>query len=153
MKHQIVVAGGPLADAAGWIDVDQETLQHRKYQNVFALGDACNTPNSKTAAAARKQAPIVAENLLAVMGGGTPEHVYDGYASCPLTVARGRIVFAEFGYGGKLLPTFPKWMNEGTKATRFGWLMKSEILPWVYWELMFGGHEWLAKPKRRETKA
>lgn len=148
-----VVRGSPLADAAGFVDVDQETLRHKKYANVFGLGDAASTPNSKTAAAARKQAPIVAENLLAVMSGAQPEFVYDGYASCPLTVSRGKIVFAEFGYGGKLLPTFPKWMNENTKATRFGWLMKSEILPWVYWELMLAGHEWLAKPKRREAKA
>lgn len=148
-----VVRGSPLADAAGWIDVDQETLRHKKYANVFALGDACNSPNSKTAAAARKQAPIVAENLLAVIDGAPPEFAYDGYASCPLTVANGKIVFAEFGYGGKLLPTFPKWLNENTKATRFGWLMKAEILPWVYWELMLAGHEWFAKPKRREEKA
>jgi sulfide:quinone oxidoreductase len=148
-----VVRGGPLADAAGFIDVDQETLRHKKYANVFGLGDACNTPNSKTAAAARKQAPIVAENLLAVMDGDEPGHVYDGYASCPLTVERGKIVFAEFGYGGKLLPTFPKWLNENTKATWFGWLMKAEILPWVYWELMLAGHEWFAKPKRRAEKA
>ncbi len=148
-----VVRGSSLADAAGWIDVDQETLRHKKYANVFGLGDACSTPNSKTAAAARKQAPIVAENLLAVMNGAEPDYVYDGYASCPLTVERGKIVFAEFGYGGKLLPTFPKWLNENTKATWFGWLMKAEILPWVYWELMLAGHEWLAKPKRRTTKA
>lgn len=148
-----VVRGSPIADAAGYVDVDQETLRHKKYGNIFGLGDACSTPNSKTAAAARKQAPIVAENLLAVMDGGQPDYVYDGYASCPLTVERGKIVFAEFGYGGKLLPTFPKWLNENTKATWFGWLMKAEILPWVYWELMLTGREWLAKPKRREAKA
>lgn len=148
-----VVRTSPLADAAGFIDVDQETLRHKKYANVFGLGDACNAPNSKTAAAARKQAPIVAENLLSVMNGGEPEFGYDGYASCPLTVSRGKIVFAEFGFGGKLLPTFPKWINENTKATRFGWLMKAEILPWVYWELMLAGHEWLAKPRKREAKA
>lgn len=148
-----IVRNGPLADAAGFLDVDQETLQHRKFANVFGVGDACNTPNSKTAAAARKQAPIVAENLLSVMDGRAPDHVYDGYASCPLTVARGKIVFAEFGYGGKLLPTFPKWMNDNTKPTWFGWFMKAEILPWVYWELMLAGHEWLARPKKREAKA
>ncbi|MCB2113397.1 MAG: FAD/NAD(P)-binding oxidoreductase [Parvularculaceae bacterium] len=148
-----VVRGSPLADAGGWIDVDQQTLRHKKYANVFGLGDAINAPNSKTAAAARKQAPVVAENLLAVMNGADPEFVYDGYASCPLTVARGKTVFAEFGYGGKLLPTFPAWLNENTKATLFGWLMKAEILPWVYWELMLDGHEWFAKPKRREQTA
>ena len=148
-----VVRGGPLADAAGFVEVDQETLRHKKYANVFGLGDAASTPNSKTAAAARKQAPIVAENLLAVIDGASPDFVFDGYASCPLTVSRGKIVFAEFGYGGKLLPTFPKWLNDNTRATVFGWLMKAEILPWVYWELMLAGREWLAKPRRREAKA
>lgn len=148
-----IVRSSALADAAGFIDVDQETLRHKKFGNIFALGDAANTPNSKTAAAARKQAPIVAENLLAAMDGRELACAYDGYASCPLTVARGKIVFAEFGYGGKLLPTFPNWMNENTRATRFGWLMKAEILPWVYWELMLAGHEWLATPARREGKA
>lgn len=148
-----VVRGSPLADPAGWVDVDQETLRHKKYANVFALGDACNAPNAKTAAAVRKQAPTVAENLLAVIDAGDPGFGYDGYGSCPLTVAKGKIVLAEFGYGGKLLPTFPNWLNEGTKPTAFGWLLKSEILPWVYWDLMLNGREWLAKPQRRQPRA
>lgn len=148
-----VVRGSPLADAAGWIDVDQATLRHKKYANVFALGDACNAPNAKTAAAARKQAPIVAENLLAAMAGAAAPFVYDGYGSCPLTVERGKIVLAEFGYGGKLLPTFPKWLNEGTRPSGLAWRLKAQILPWVYWNLMFRGHEWFAEPSNRNPAA
>jgi sulfide:quinone oxidoreductase len=49
---------------------------------------------------------------------------YDGYGSCPLTVERGKIVLAEFGYGGKLLPSFPKWLIDGTKPSRLAWLLK-----------------------------
>jgi sulfide:quinone oxidoreductase len=41
---------------------------------------------------------------------------YDGYGSCPLTVERGKIVLAEFGYGGKLLPSFPALAVDGTQA-------------------------------------
>lgn len=148
-----VVRGSPLADASGWIDVDQATLRHKKYANVFALGDACNAPNAKTAAAARKQAPIVAENLLAAMAGAPAPYVYDGYGSCPLTVERGKIVLAEFGYGGKLLPTFPAWLNDGTKPSAFGWRLKAQILPWVYWNLMFRGHEWFARPTNKNPAA
>jgi sulfide:quinone oxidoreductase len=148
-----VARGSPLADAAGWIDVDQATLRHKKYANVFALGDACNAPNAKTAAAARKQAPIVAENLIAAMAGAPAPFVYDGYGSCPLTVERGRIVLAEFGYGGKLLPTFPAWLNDGTKPTALAWRLKAQILPWVYWNLMFKGHEWFAAPTNRNPVA
>ena len=73
-----------------------------------ALATACTAPNAKTAAAARKQAPVVADNLLAVLDGKEPRAVYDGYGSCPLTVERGKIVLAEFGYGGMLLPSFPQ---------------------------------------------
>lgn len=60
----------PLADAAGWVDVDPATLRHKRYANVHALGDAGNTPNAKTAAAARAQAPVVAHNVLAACGRG-----------------------------------------------------------------------------------
>jgi sulfide:quinone oxidoreductase len=49
----------PLADAAGWVEVNQNSMQHIRYPNVFSLGDVCSTPNAKTAAAVRKQSPIV----------------------------------------------------------------------------------------------
>ena len=51
------VATSPLADAGGWLDVDQFSLQHKKYANVWGLGDVMNTPNAKTMAAVRKQVP------------------------------------------------------------------------------------------------
>jgi sulfide:quinone oxidoreductase len=90
-----------LADTAGWVDVDQATLRHKTLANVYSLGDVCNAPNAKTAAAARKQAPVVAHNLLVDRGAIREGDVaYDGYGSCPLTVERGKIVLAEFGYGG-----------------------------------------------------
>ncbi|MFT7723508.1 MAG: bifunctional protein tyrosine phosphatase family protein/NAD(P)/FAD-dependent oxidoreductase [Roseateles sp.] len=139
----------PLADAAGWVDVDPATLRHKTWANVFALGDAANTPNAKTAAAARKQAPVVAHNLLAARGAARGEARYDGYGSCPLTVARGRIVLAEFGYGGKLAPSFPRWLIDGTRPSRLAWYLKERILPPLYWDGMLKGREWLAEPEMR----
>lgn len=138
----------PLADAAGWVDVDPATLRHRRYDNVHGLGDATNTSNAKTAAAARKQAPVVAHNVLVSLGRARGAAHYDGYGSCPLTVERGKVVLAEFGYGGKLLPSFPSWMLDGRKPTRAAWLMKERILPPLYWQGMLKGREWLAQPER-----
>jgi sulfide:quinone oxidoreductase len=40
-----------LTNAAGWVDVNIETLQHLRYSNIFAIGDCTSTPNAKTAAA------------------------------------------------------------------------------------------------------
>ena len=136
------IAASPLAGAGGWVDVDQATLQHTKFDNVFGLGDVTSTPNAKTAAAARKQAPIVAENLIARMKGAAMAPKYDGYGSCPLTVENGKIILAEFGYGGKVMPTFP-W--DSTKPRRSAWFLKKSVLPWVYWNAMLKGREWLTK--------
>lgn len=137
----------PLADAAGWIDLDPVTLRHKKYANIFGLGDAGNTTNAKTAAAARKQAPVVAHNVLVELGRLKGYAGYDGYGSCPLTVERGKIVLAEFLYGGKLAPSFPRWLVDGTKPSRLAWLLKERILPPLYWKGMLKGHEWMAEPE------
>ena len=138
----------PLADAAGWVDVDQSTLRHKTYDNIWSLGDVMNAPNAKTAAAARKQAPVVAENLVAQIEGHSPSAIYDGYGSCPLTVEHGKIVLAEFGYGGALLPSFPKFFIDGTKPSRAAWYLKEKLLPPIYWKAMLRGKEWLARPEK-----
>lgn len=136
-----------LADSAGWIEVDEATLRHKRYGNIFGLGDACSAPNAKTAAAVRKQAPVVAKNVLAALAGERPRAIYNGYGSCPLTVERGKTVLGEFAYGGKLDPTFPTWLVDGTKPSRLGWILKAKLLPPTYWELMLKGREWLARPE------
>ncbi|MCT8161888.1 bifunctional protein tyrosine phosphatase family protein/NAD(P)/FAD-dependent oxidoreductase [Pseudoruegeria sp. SHC-113] len=143
----------PLADAAGWVDVDQATLRHKSHANIWALGDVMNAPNAKTAAAARKQAPTVADNIIADIAGRSPVAAYDGYGSCPLTVERGKIVLAEFGYGGVLKPSFPRWLLDGTKPTRAAWFLKEKMLPPIYWQAMLKGKEWMAKPEQIKVAA
>jgi sulfide:quinone oxidoreductase len=137
------VRKSPLADAGGWCEVDHRTLRHSRYANIFSLGDVCSAPNAKTAAAVRKQIVVVAENLLAVREGRGPATLYDGYGSCPLTVEKGKVVLAEFGFGGKLLPTFPL---DPTVPRYLAWLLKAKFLPWFYWHGFLKGREWLARP-------
>ena len=138
----------PLADAAGWVDVDQATLRHKAYDNIWSLGDVMNAPNAKTAAAARMQAPVVAQNVVDDINGRSATAQYNGYGSCPLTVERGKIVLAEFGYGGALLPSFPKLLIDGTKPSRLAWWLKESFLPPFYWKGMLKGREWMVKPEK-----
>ncbi|KPQ01586.1 FAD/NAD(P)-binding oxidoreductase [Marinobacter sp. HL-58] len=145
------IAQSGLGNIDGWIDLDPETLQHVRHPTIFGLGDASGTPNAKTMAAVRKQAPVVAQNLVASLEDRLLTAAYLGYGSCPLTVERGRIVLAEFGYGGKLQPSFPSWINDGTKATRMAWFLKAKQLPWLYWNGMLKGREWLAAPAARQA--
>jgi sulfide:quinone oxidoreductase len=133
------VREGPLAGPTpgGWIEVDPHTLQHRRYPNVFALGDASDAPTSKTGAAVRRQAPVVARGVAAVLAGRQPTGYYDGYAACPFTTRRGRVVMAEFDYSLAPHPTIPL---VDTKRERWDmWVVKKSLLPRFYWSLMLKG--------------
>ncbi len=130
------VKRSPLADAAGWVDVDKFTLQHRRYPDVFGLGDASSLPTSKTGAAIRKQAPVLVANVLAVLAGEAPAARYDGYTSCPLVTGYGRLVLAEFDYEGKPAETFP---FDQSKERRSMYLLKKYVLPQMYWHGMLRG--------------
>nr|WP_126227704.1 FAD/NAD(P)-binding oxidoreductase [Burkholderia ambifaria] len=141
------VSKSKLADSAGWVEVDPSTLQHKRFHNIHALGDVGGMSNAKTVAAARKQVPVVAQNVLTALNRSQGMALYDGYGSCPLTVERGKIVLAEFAYGGKVTPTFPTWLINGKRPSRLSWMLKAKLLPFVYWHGMLKGREWLVKPR------
>jgi sulfide:quinone oxidoreductase len=128
----------PLANAAGWVDVNENTLQHNKYGNVFGLGDATSTPNAKTAAAVRKQVPVVVDNILSLITSKQVESGYDGYGSCPLTTSLNSVMLAEFSYGGKVTPSFP--FLDPRKSRFIWWWGKTTGFPWLYWHLMLKGY-------------
>jgi sulfide:quinone oxidoreductase len=136
------IKSSPLANAGGWVEVNQATMQHVRYQNVYSLGDVCSTPNSKTAAAVRKQAPVVANEIATAVAGKLVLGAYDGYASCLLTTAIGKTILAEFCYGGKVTPTLP--LNP-SKERWMGWWIKLTGLPLMYWHYMLKGYVWFPK--------
>jgi len=121
----------------GWVDVNADTLQHKRYPNIFSLGDVSSLPTSKTSAAIRKQAPVVAKNLLSLMASKPLLSQYDGYTCCPLITGYNRTIMAEFnGYNGKPLSSFP--LNP-IKERAIMWTMKVTVLPWIYWNRMLKG--------------
>lgn len=120
----------------GWLAVDKFTLQHVKYPNIFGIGDVTGIPNSKTGAAIRKQYPIVAKNLLSVIDGKAPTEKYDGYSSCPLVTEIGKVMLAEFGYDGKVMPSFPL---DPAIPRKLYWFFKRYLLPKLYWYGMLKG--------------
>ena len=133
------IKNSPIADEAGWVSVDQGTLRHTKYENIYSLGDVMNAPNAKTGAAVRKQAPIVAHNIIADRNKRSDHKRYDGYGACPLTVEYGKVMLAEFCYGGKVAPSFPL----DPRIPRSGyWWLKKNLFPYLQWNVMFKGKDW-----------
>ena len=130
------VRNSPLTNTAGWVDVDKNTLQHVRYANIFSLGDASGLPTSRTGAAIRKQAPVLVQNLLALMQGQPLEASYTGYTSCPLITGYGKLVLAEFDYNNQPMETFP---FDQSKERWSMWMLKTKILPWLYWHKILPG--------------
>lgn len=130
------IARSPLANDAGWVAVDPHTLQHDTYKNVFSAGDSASLPTSKTGAAIRHQAPILAENLLSVMNSKAMNKKYDGYTSCPLVTGYNKLVMAEFNYDKNPQETFP--IDQSKERTSM-YLVKKNLLPIMYWNGMLKG--------------
>lgn len=130
------IKNSPLANEQGWVDVDKHTLRHNKYGNVWSLGDASSTPNAKTGAAVRKQAPVLTENIIKVINNQDVSASYNGYGSCPLVVGYGKLILAEFDYDNNPTETFP--FNQA-KPRWSMWFLKKYILPWMYWNKILKG--------------
>lgn len=135
-----VVKNSALADSTGFVEVDQATLRHKKFGNVWSIGDAASLPTSKTAAAITAQAPIMVHNLMKTMEGKQVDQDYDGYTSCPLLTGNKKVLLAEFKYGGVPKETFGMvpGLNQGTPHWAF-YHLKKDFFPWVYKNFMIKG--------------
>ena len=134
-----------LVNDAGWLDVDKHTMQHKKYANIFGLGDVAGVPTAKTGAAIRKQVPVVVDNLdLLIKHDKIGNKSYNGYSSCPLVTDYGKMVLAEFDYEKNFIPD-PKLkqllISDSSKEHWRLWMLKKFMLPYLYWNKMLKGQD------------
>ena len=125
----------------GWLEVDINTLQHKRYANIFGLGDVAALPTAKTGAAIRKQAPVVVANILQrIKDGMLSPAKYEGYSSCPLVTGYGKMLLAEFKYDNvrDSDPLLSK-LFDTSKPLWSMWVLKKYLLPWLYWNRMLKG--------------
>lgn len=122
-----------LSNEAGFVDVDQYSLQHKKWDNVWSLGDAASLPTSKTVAAITSQAMVLTQNILRSLEGKEVLSEYDGYTSCPLLTGEKKVLLAEFKYGGEPKETFNQWLGMDQAVPRRAFYhLKKDFFPWVY---------------------
>ena len=126
----------PIANEAGWVDLDMHTLRHTKYENIFGAGDCTSLPTSRTGAAIRKQAPVAVDNLLAHMNKKEMTASYDGYSSCPVVTGYSTVMLAEFVYGYEAQESFP---IDQRKQRHSMHMLKKNVLPMMYWNGMLKG--------------
>ncbi len=141
------IADSELSNDAGWLTVNDKTMQHTAFSNVFGLGDVAELPTAKTGAAIRKQVPVVVGNILHLISNNSlAQKEYDGYSSCPLVTGYSKMVLAEFVYGSKFQPDpklkqFPLMISDSSKEHWRLWILKKYLLPYLYWNKMMKGIE------------
>ncbi len=119
------IAESDLGSAKGWVPVNKETLQHIRYDNVFAIGDVAQVPMGKTGGSVRKQYKVLVTNLIARMEGKKLPAKYAGYTVCPLITTIGTVMLAEFNWTREPTPSFPL---DPTVERWMWWLMKIHLL-------------------------
>lgn len=137
-ESALAIQEGP---GKGWVEVDMHTLQHKRFPNVFCIGDVAHLPTAKTGAAIRKQAPFLVENLLQLIAKGkVGTSSYEGYSSCPIVTDYDKMLLCEFKYDNvkDSDPLITKFVDT-TKEQYSMWLLKKYGLPFMYWNLMLRG--------------
>ncbi|WP_041793778.1 NAD(P)/FAD-dependent oxidoreductase [Pararhodospirillum photometricum] len=127
---------GPFA-ADGWVEVDKASLRHKRFANVWAVGDAAGVPKGKTAASVKWQVPVAVDHLVATLAGGSSKAAYNGYTSCPLITRLGRAMLVEFDYDNNLVPSFPGVIAP-LEELWITWVMKTIALKPTYLAMLHG---------------
>jgi sulfide:quinone oxidoreductase len=127
---------GPFA-ADGWMEVDRQTLRHKRYPNVFGVGDVAGVPKGKTAASVKWQVPVALDHMLADMQGKVSKEAYNGYTSCPLITRLGRAMLVEFDYKDNLVMSFPGVIAP-LEELWISWVMKTMGLKPTYISMLRG---------------
>lgn len=127
---------GPFA-ADGWMEVDRQTLRHKRYPEVFGVGDVAGVPKGKTAASVKWQVPVAVDHLLADIQGKVSTAAYNGYTSCPLITRLGRAMLIEFDYRDNLVMSFPGVIAP-LEELWISWVMKTMALKPTYVSMLRG---------------
>lgn len=139
-----VIADTSFADDLGFVVTDKHTLQSKKYENIFALGDATNLPTSKAGSVAHFQAEVLTHNILNYIAGRPLSGHFDGHSNCFIETGEGKAMLIDFNYETEPLPG--KFPLPGIGP--FSLLAESELnhwgklaFKWVYWNMLLSGKE------------
>ncbi|WP_018864207.1 NAD(P)/FAD-dependent oxidoreductase [Thioalkalivibrio sp. ARh3] len=131
----LAVEDGALADG-GWLAVDDRTLQHARYPNVFGAGDVVATAIGKTASTVRSHGAVMPDNLVDVLQDREPSREFDGYTSCPLITEVGKAALVEFDYTLEEVPTFG-FIDQGEPSWMW-WRLKVHMIKPLYFNMLRG---------------
>lgn len=139
-----VIGRSGMGDDLNFIPVDKHTLQSKKWENVWIIGDAGNLPASKAGSVAHFMLDVLIENLLRAIEGLEPLPDFDGHANCFIESGFEKGILIDFNYdveplpGKYPLPGFgPFSLLQESAANHWGKM----AFRWIYWNILVKGGE------------
>jgi sulfide:quinone oxidoreductase len=136
------VARSGLGNELNLVPVDKHTLQSKKYDSIFALGDANDIPTSKAGSVAHFEIDVFVDNFLEYVEGKPMTGAFDGHANCFIETGHGKAMLIDFNYDTEPLPgkypvpgIGPMSLLKETKANHMGKL----AFRWAYWNVLLPG--------------
>ena len=136
------VARSGLGDELNYVPVDPGTFLSKKWDNIFALGDAADLPTSKAGSVAHFSVEVFAENFLRHIAGEEMPVRFDGHANCFVESGNHKGMLIDFNYDTQPLPgkypipgIGPFSLLRETDMNHVGKMM----FKWVYWNALLPG--------------
>ncbi len=133
-----------MGDDLRFVPTDKHTLQSKKHDNIFILGDAANIPTSKAGSVVHFAAEVVYENLLCSIEGRPYTASFDGHSNCYIETGYGKGALIDFNYDTEPLPGHfpfpgigPFALLKESRMNHYGKLM----FRWIYWHILLKGKE------------
>ncbi len=139
-----IIADAGMGDDLNYVPVDKYTLQSKKWENIWVIGDANNIPASKAGSVSHFQMDGVIQNILHHMQGKELEDKFDGHANCYIESGFNKAFLIDFNYDVEPLEGTYPIPGIGPfsllKETRINHLGKL-FFRWMYWNLLLPGRK------------
>jgi sulfide:quinone oxidoreductase len=143
-KGADVIGKSGLGDELNFSPVNKHTFLSDKFDNIFVLGDAANTPTSKAGSVAHYAVDLFGENFKHYTEGKPLEEKFDGHTNCFIESGFGKGVLLDFNYDQEPLPgrfpvpgIGPFALLEESKLNHIGKLS----FEWMYWNILMRGRK------------
>ena len=129
-----------LANEDGFVLVDQKTLRHKYYPEIFALGDCTDLPVSRSYGAISAQAPVLSHNVIQYLRGRECNAEYGLYSSFHINMSTWRLMWPEVigNKGQRNEPRAGYWDDsdwKGVKGFAQGFFYQMFMYELSYWFL------------------
>ena len=137
-----VIERSGLGDDLNFVPTHKHTLQSKKKENIFVIGDATDLPSSKAGSVAHFQADVLTKNIMKFINEKELVKEFDGHANCFIESGFGKAFLIDFNYdvepveGTFPLPIIgPFSLLKESRINHMGKL----VFKYIYWNMLLKG--------------